>query len=338
MKTLRQWYLENRRDLPWRQTRDPYPIWLSEIILQQTRVNQGLPYYHRFLEAFPEISDLALAPPDKVMRIWQGLGYYSRARNLQAAAQQVLIEHQGKFPVDYPSIRALKGVGDYTAAAIASFSFGLPHAVVDGNVYRFLSRLTGNSTPIDTTDGKKEFSALAEELLDRNDPGVHNQAMMELGATVCLPANPRCNDCPFMAACAAFLDEGIDELPVKSKKQKVTERYFHYFIFEEKGHTWIRSRTGKDIWRGLYEFPLVETGKNQDDLVPFLSTLNGAIRASRRVRHLLSHQTIHAVFYRVVTGQKPLKKFGALQKVAFEDLENFAFPQLLVNYLKSERF
>lgn len=333
--TLRQWYLENRRDLPWRNTRDPYPIWLSEIILQQTRVNQGLPYYHRFLETFPEIRDLALAPTDQVMRIWQGLGYYSRARNLQAAARQVLEVHGGIFPSDFPAIRNLKGVGDYTAAAIASFAFGLPHPVIDGNVYRFLSRLTGSELPIDSTAGKKHFAVLAHELLDHKEPGLHNQAMMELGATVCLPQNPRCNDCPFVAACEAFLTDKIHLLPVKSKKQKSRDRYFHYFIFEDKGHTWIRSRQQKDIWRGLYEFPLLETNGIRTGASGILNNYQGKYKISRPYKHLLSHQNIHAVFYRISAPYKPFNGSGNFRKVALEDLDRFAMPQLLVKYLKS---
>ena len=333
--TLRQWYLENRRDLPWRNTRDPYPIWLSEIILQQTRVNQGLPYYHRFLETFPKISDLASAPPDKVMRTWQGLGYYSRARNLQTAAQQVVNEHGGIFPSDYQAIRNLKGVGDYTAAAIASFAFGLPHPVVDGNVYRFLSRLTGSTIPIDSSAGKKYFAKLADELLDNKDPGLHNQAMMELGATVCTPANPRCNECPFVAACEAFRNDRISELPVKSKKLKTRDRYFHYLIFEDKGYTWISSRTQKDIWQGLYEFPLLETNENQSDIHEMLSNFKGKIKISRAYKHLLSHQIIHAVFYHISAPYKPIKELGKFQKVAIDDLDHFAMPQLVVKHLKS---
>jgi A/G-specific adenine glycosylase len=335
--TLRQWYLENRRDLPWRNTRDPYPIWLSEIILQQTRVNQGLPYYNRFLETFPTVQDLANAPQDKIMRIWQGLGYYSRARNLQTAAKEIILQHKGTFPADYPSIRALKGVGDYTAAAIASFAFNLPYPVVDGNVYRFLSRLTGDATPIDSSAGKKVFSGLANELLDQKEPGLHNQAMMEIGAMICLPSNPLCDACPFHAACEAYINDRIRELPVKSKKTAVRDRYFHYFIFENGDSTYIRQRTAKDIWTGLYEFPLIETlepVKNPAGIFP--GEFSGTIKISKEYRHLLSHQKLHAHFYQVKIDKKPPAEFGKLQKVPISDLDFFAFPQLIVKYLREE--
>jgi A/G-specific adenine glycosylase len=339
VKTLRHWYLENRRDLPWRNTRDPYPIWLSEIILQQTRVNQGLPYYHRFLEAFPTVSDLANAPQDKIMRLWQGLGYYSRARNLQAAAKEIVLYHNGKFPADYTSIRALKGVGDYTAAAIASFAYNFPHPVVDGNVYRFLSRLTGNATPIDSSAGKKEFAELAHELLDPHEPGLHNQAMMEIGATVCLPVNPICDDCPFHAACDAYLNNRIQELPVKSKKTAVRKRYFHYFVFVNGDQTYISQRSAGDIWTGLYEFPLVETpGPEKEPVNTLLNQFKGSIKISKEYRHLLSHQKLHAHFYHIKTGKKPPVEFGKLQKVNVGDLDFFAFPQLIVKYLREEKF
>lgn len=336
VRVLRQWYLENRRDLPWRNTCDPYPIWLSEIILQQTRVNQGLPYYQRFIDAFPTINDLADAPADKVMRLWQGLGYYSRARNLHQAAKEVRDLHSGVFPADYHSIRALKGVGDYTAAAIASFAFNLPYAVVDGNVYRFLSRLTGNDTPIDTPKGKKVFAESAAEFLDKKQPGLHNQAMMELGATVCTPA-PDCNSCPFSGACQAFLNDRISELPVKSKKTKVRDRHLHFFLFEQKGHTWIQQRQGKDIWTGLYQFPVIETGVDGGQAMDFILHNRLKTHSSREYRHILSHQKLFARFHHI-RDSKPPGFFNDLQKVNVADLDFFAFPQLIIRYLKEEEF
>jgi A/G-specific adenine glycosylase len=334
--TLRQWYEENRRDLPWRNTQDPYPIWLSEVILQQTRVNQGLPYYHKFLDAFPTLMDLAQAPHDQVMRLWQGLGYYSRARNMMMAAQQVINEHNGQFPNTFESIRKLKGVGDYTAAAIASFAFNLPHAVVDGNVYRFLSRLTGDATPIDSNQGKKQFAELADSLLNKKQPGLHNQAMMEIGATVCLPAHPLCHECPFSAACSAFLEDRITELPVKSKKLQVKDRYFHYFLLEKNGKAFIRQRKEKDIWKGLYEFPLLETN-DENAIQSVLKETGGNISVSKQYKHLLSHQRLHVHFYHIKEYRiLPFNKQELLE-VDLEDLDRFGFPQLIVRYL-GERF
>src|ERR1043165_6651460 len=249
------WYEQNKRDLPWRNTRDPYLIWLSEVILQQTRVDQGMAYYHKFAEAFPTVKDLAKADSDKVMKLWQGLGYYSRARNLHAAAKMVAGKYKGVFPASYEGIKELKGVGDYTAAAIASFAFKLPHAVVDGNVYRVLSRVFGIETPIDSTQGKKEFNKLANELLDISNPADHNQAVMEFGSQFCKPVNPDCKSCFFNTKCFAFKHSKVPELPVKSKKTKVRSRYLNYFIIVDKnGSIFVHKRQKKDIWEGLYEF------------------------------------------------------------------------------------
>lgn len=307
--SLRSWYLINKRDLPWRNTTDPYRIWISEIILQQTRVNQGLSYYLRFMERFPVVADLAKAPLDEVLKYWQGLGYYSRARNLHKAACQIMEEHGGVFPDTYPQILALSGVGVYTAAAIASFAYRLPYAVVDGNVYRVLSRYFGLDLPIDTTPGKQAFAALASEVLDPAHPDEHNQAIMEFGALQCVPVNPDCAHCVLNASCAALHAGDVARLPVKAGKTRMRDRWFHYFLIVRDGETWLHQRTEKDIWQNLYEFPLIETDTGLDltelsTLADFRTLFPGTPRPVfttllPEVRHQLSHQRIHATFYQV---------------------------------------
>lgn len=290
------WYAEEGRDLPWRQTKDPYRIWISEIILQQTRVAQGMDYYRRFLERFPTVEALAFAAPDEVMRQWEGLGYYSRARNLHAAAREVV--EQGGFPTDYKGVRALKGVGDYTAAAICAFAYDQPYAVVDGNVYRVLSRYLGVETPIDTTAGKREFAALAEAMLDASHPASYNQAIMDFGATVCTPRSPRCDACPLSMACVARSEGRVEQLPVKSKKTQVSLRHFCYIIILEESAVVIHRRGEGDIWTGLYEPLLVETPSKPKaaDVVPrgyrVLAQVEG-------LKHQLTHRTIYADAYLV---------------------------------------
>ena len=263
------WYLVNKRDLPWRNTKDPYHIWISEIILQQTRVEQGRPYYEKYVTQYPNIVDLANAPEDAVMKLWQGLGYYSRARNMHATAKMVKELHKGIFPDTYQEILQLKGIGEYTAAAISSFSYNLPHAVVDGNVYRVLSRFFGIDTPIDSTIGKKKFQETATAILDTNNPGLHNQAMMEFGAMLCKPQNPLCAECPVNTACYALQHKCVDALPVKSKRVKPRDRHFNYLYITYQDGFFIRKRTGKDIWTDLYDFPLIESeqGINVDTLL-----------------------------------------------------------------------
>ncbi|MEO8068831.1 MAG: A/G-specific adenine glycosylase, partial [Flavobacteriales bacterium] len=260
-KALLPWFAENKRDLPWRNTTDPYRIWLSEVILQQTRVDQGLAYWKRFVERWPTVTDLARASEDEVLKEWQGLGYYSRARNLRSAALQVVHEHRGVYPTTHVGLLKLIGVGDYTAAAIASICFSRPEAVVDGNAYRVLARVFGIATPIDSTAGKKEFKALANTLIDPDHPGDHNQAVMELGATVCTPRNPDCGSCPLRNRCVALKESRIATLPVKVKKQVVRVRYFNYLVLRSPKGIFLHQRSGKDIWQGLWEFPLIETGR-----------------------------------------------------------------------------
>ncbi|SCY35942.1 A/G-specific DNA-adenine glycosylase [Nonlabens sp. Hel1_33_55] len=304
---LISWYQLNKRDLPWRHTLDPYYIWLSEIILQQTRVNQGLPYYERFVETFPNVEKLAAAPQEEVLKLWQGLGYYSRARNLHAAAMQV-VENGGKFPDSYADLLKLKGIGDYTAAAIASFAFNESVAVVDGNVYRVLSRIYGIATPINSTSGIKEFKKLAQKLIDPDHPAAHNQAIMEFGALQCVPKNPDCDICPFHQDCLAFKDNRIEELPVKIKKTKVLNLFHHYLVtITPSGKTVLQERPQSGIWAGLYEFPFVEAS---GALLPvelttareFKDVYNGvrfreSVYNQQPIIHKLSHRKIHAYFW-----------------------------------------
>ena len=301
---LKEWYRINKRDLPWRQTSDPYKIWISEIILQQTQVKQGLNYYFRFIHRFPDIVTLANADEQEVLKLWQGLGYYSRARNLHFAAKQLAKDFVGRFPDDYTSILSLKGVGDYTAAAVGSIAFNLPHAVLDGNVARVISRLFGVSEPVNSTKGKKILNELALELLDVKEPGEHNQAIMEFGALHCTPKNPDCKTCPINDVCEAYHHNMVAILPVKENRIKQRKRYFLYLIFDHQGNTWIRKRDGNDIWQGLYEFPMLELSNLNDETI--LTSVTDFLNAkthnpdlgflSETYKHILSHQLIYARF------------------------------------------
>lgn len=304
-RALLPWYRENFRALPWRSTKDPYKVWLSEVILQQTRVDQGLAYWHRFVERFPTVADLAQAPEDEVLKLWQGLGYYSRARNLRTAAQQVMDQYQGEFPSTLNDLIQLKGVGEYTAAAIGSICFDLTEPVVDGNVYRVLARVFGIATPIDGTEGRKEFRVLSADLLDKRHPGDHNQAVMELGATVCTPKNPLCSTCPLGKKCIAKSNDSISRLPVKAKRTTIRSRYFNYLHIVNKNGIYFQKRTGKDIWNGLYELPLIESEKALDK-TRFTKALERTYGKDWQVsgshgpvKHVLSHQLLHATFWTV---------------------------------------
>ncbi len=333
-RNLIKWYEINKRDLPWRHEKDPYKIWLSEVILQQTQVVQGLSYYLRFTQAFPHVNSLAKASEDQVLKLWQGLGYYSRARNLHETAKVISKDFKGRFPAEYNQIRALKGIGDYTAAAIASFAFNLPFAVVDGNVYRFLSRIFGITTPIDTTTAKKQFQELASSILNKKEPALHNQAIMEFGSQYCRPSNPDCPKCIFNSKCYAFKHEQVNQLPVKSKKLKIKNRYFNYFVIADKNkNIRINKRSGNDIWQGLYEFCLVETPGElpQDKLFadPSVKKLCGGnfdlLHTSPLYNHVLTHQRLHAKFYvirlkRAFTSATPAVSVNELEKMAFSRL------------------
>lgn len=338
-ETLMAWYAENKRELPWRGTTDPYRIWISEIILQQTRVAQGYDYFLRFMERFPNVSTLAEASEDEVLKYWQGLGYYSRARNLHEAARSM----NGCFPDTYEGVRALKGVGDYTAAAICSIAYGMPYAVVDGNVYRVLARYLGIDTPIDTTEGKKLFAVLADEMLDKAHPGTYNQAIMDFGAVQCTPQNPACMYCPLADSCSALSQGRVSRLPVKQHKTKTTDRYFNYLFVRQGSYTYINKRTGNDIWKNLFELPLIETEAELAEEV-FLALpqvrqlLAGAGQpviksVCRGVKHVLSHRVIHANFYEVELPAEA-GTFGSYQRVELAELGHYAVPRLVHAFLE----
>ena len=317
--TILQWFRENGRVLPWRETRDAYAIWLSEIILQQTRIEQGRPYWERFMQRWPTVGDLAEATEDDVLREWQGLGYYSRARNLHMAARQIVA--RGGFPQTLEDIKTLKGVGDYTAAAIASIAFGLPAAVVDGNVYRVLARHYGIETPINTTDGKLEFASLAQELLPSDEASAYNQGIMDFGAIQCIPHNPDCTSCPLMETCVALREGRVDELPVKQKTLKVKERKLTYIYIRYKGLSVIHRRGKGDIWQGLYEPWLTED-------VP-----EGARLIRKNVKHVLTHRIIYADFWLWEPDQQPVLPVDYCW-INEEDWVNYGIPRLIEIMLK----
>jgi A/G-specific adenine glycosylase len=339
---LIKWYKQNARDLPWRNSSDPYKIWLSEIILQQTRVAQGLPYYLKFVEAFPTVFDLAKAPEQKILKLWEGLGYYSRARNLHHAAKQIVKEYKSVFPNEFLELKKLKGVGDYTAAAISSFCFNKPHAVVDGNVYRVLSRLFAVKTPIDSPQGKKEFAKLAEELLDKKDPGTYNQAIMEFGARYCTPSNPDCGNCIFNHTCLSGPNGKANEYPVKSSKTKIRTRYFEYFFLQQKQNTFIEKRVGNDIWKNLYQIPLLEFSQKESKQIVLKRLQKEILKSgiknfsvkeiSAHKKHLLSHQTILARFWHIDLPAGSLPK--VYQQVSVKKIKKHPFPVLIANHLR----
>jgi A/G-specific adenine glycosylase len=337
------WYEHHKRNLPWRHTRDPYRIWLSEVILQQTRVAQGLPYYERFVAAYPTVTDMALADERDLLRLWQGLGYYSRARNLHQTAKVVATNLNGVFPNSYHNLLTLKGIGVYTAAAIASFAFGERVPVVDGNVYRVLARVFGITEDVTTTGAKKTFAALAFQLIGKaDDPATYNQAIMEFGAIQCTPVSPDCMLCPLQQSCVAYQTGRQQSLPVKAKKAAVRERYFHYFVFRNRGKIALRERITRDVWQHLYDFALIET----DEPKPMLRELgltgaleNWVVRGTQtaapvQAMQLLSHQRIRALFYEF---DVPDRVAGALPDgLAWylpDEVRSLPKPVLIVNYL-----
>ncbi|MBC6410447.1 MAG: A/G-specific adenine glycosylase [Ekhidna sp.] len=341
-KKLISWYTERKRELPWRKIKDPYPIWLSEIILQQTRVEQGLPYWEQFIKEFPSIHDLANATEDKVLRLWQGLGYYSRARNLLFAAKYISKELEGKFPKTYKEILALKGVGPYTAAAIASICFNEATPVVDGNVFRFSSRYFGIKKDISASKTRNIFEKYLQKVIDRNQPGVFNQAMMEFGATICSP-QPKCVECIFRESCYAFSKSMQKELPVKTKKVKVSTRHLNYVAFSSDNHFLLKQRGPKDIWQGLYDFYLVEGELSEGELMHNLTLeleLKGHLNINEKTEeteHILSHQKIMARFFEIELSE--MKYHSIIQKTnlmsfSIEELLNLPKPKLIVNYLE----
>lgn len=340
------WYRENKRDLPWRKTKDPYKIWLSEIILQQTRVQQGLPYYIDFIETFPTVKALAEASEDEVLRHWQGLGYYSRARNLHATAKMIASQYEGKFPQSHEGLLSLKGIGPYTAAAIASFAFGLPHAVVDGNVYRVLARLYDIDLNILDNASRKHFQEVAENTMHKEEAELFNQAIMEFGALHCTAQSPHCEDCPLSEHCLALAHDKVDERPVRIKNLERRQRFLHYLFLHDGDHVWIRQRSEKDIWQGLWEFPLFEEDKACDwvELLqrhPEIKTwigLGAEIAAERSFRHQLTHQELFATFFPVIKlGEKACVPKDFL-KIRMEELDNYALSRLSLKYLEKFNF
>lgn len=335
--TLAQWFEANQRTLPWRSHPSPYYVWLSEVILQQTRVNQGFDYFNRFVERWPTLADLAKADEEEVLKLWQGLGYYSRARNLHKCAREVVRLYGGELPADYGKLVKLPGIGPYTAAAIASIAFGLPHAVVDGNVYRVLSRLYDIDTPINTDAGAKTFAALADALLDRRHPGRHNQAMMELGALQCIPQNPDCASCPLQPHCLALAHGTVHDRPVKERKMRIRTRYFHYLVVKTPdGGTYLRKRDGNDIWRGLYDFPCVEA----DHAMTVDELLAGQeveiVRISPQYTHKLTHQTIVATFFEIkISDFLPVIQENNILLVSENELGSYPVPKLIENIIES---
>ena len=340
---LINWYSINKRQLPWRETKDPYYIWLSEIILQQTQVKQGLPYYNAFISQYPSVFDLAKASEEDVLKLWQGLGYYSRARNLHKTAKHIAFELNGEFPTTYKDLLKLKGVGDYTASAIASIAYNEVAAVVDGNVYRVLSRYFGINTAINSTLGIKEFKSLASSLIDTAQPATYNQAIMEFGAIQCKPKNPDCSICPLNDTCVALQKKVVDELPVKLKKTKVSNKFFNYLVcVDNNNKTLFEKRTQKGIWQNLYQFPLIESEKslnveefhllNLNDSflqnIPFDYSLYNEVD----IVHKLSHQHLYTKFWIIETKQLPK------EAIAFKSLTKYPAPVLISDFINSFNF
>ncbi len=333
---LQKWYAINKRDLPWRKTKDPYKIWLSEIILQQTQVAQGMSYYQKFIKTYPNVYTLANSQQDTVLKNWQGLGYYSRARNLHFAAKQIVNEFDGQFPKTYNDIKKLKGVGDYTAAAIASFSYNEPTAVVDGNVFRVLSRLFAIGTPINSTLGKKEFSKLADSIIDKKNPADHNQAIMELGALVCRPKNPQCESCPIQFHCESLRLKSVLAFPVKTKKIKVKSRFLNYMLITDGQSLLVNKRNEKGIWQGLYDFPLLETEESVNSITKF-ENLNGVCaKFDIEIKHILTHQHLYVKFWIIEIDD--LKRMDKYEVIKINDLEDLPLPQLFVRYINQSDF
>ena len=341
-KEIIHWYFQNKRDLPWRKTKDPYRIWLSEIMLQQTRVAQGLPYYEKFTEAFPTVYDLAKAKESQVLKLWQGLGYYSRARNLHYTAKDIVENYNGEFPGTYKALLKLKGVGDYTASAIASICFDEVAPVVDGNVYRVLSRYFDVDIPINSTEGVKKFKELAFEVVDHDDPANFNQAIMEFGAVQCKPQNPYCIICPLNESCEGLKNQRVGMLPVKLKKTKIKHRWFNYIVVvSNESETLLEERKGKGIWQGLYQFPLLETEKNVDDVELYRTEIEKLIAIKdfsitqfnkKEKIHKLSHQHLHTTFW-IVETTDTLKKGILLQEI-----RKYPVPILIGNFIEEFNF
>ncbi len=342
-ENLIEWYSYNKRDLPWRDTKNPYNVWVSEIILQQTRVNQGLDYYYKFIERFPDIKALSKAKIEELLKVWQGLGYYSRARNMHHTAQIITSEYKGKFPSSYDELLKFKGIGDYTASAIASISFNEQTPVLDGNVFRVIARLFGISESTQTNKGKKKFKQKLYELIPKEDPGSFNQAIMEFGALQCIPSNPDCKTCLFNTICFAYNNNLVSDLPLKKQKVKQQIRYFNYLYITYKKQTFMEQRTNNDIWKLLYQLPLIETNKKLTILeLEQTNEWKDIFQGTKpeididfiEKKHILSHQKLNTTFYRVKinkTNSYLLKKY---MKIDIEQLSTLGIPKLIENYFK----
>jgi len=340
---LTNWYSIHKRDLPWRNTKEPYRIWLSEIILQQTQIKQGLPYYEAFVANYPTVFDLAKSNEQDVLKLWQGLGYYSRARNLHATAKTIVEEFKGEFPKSYMDLISLKGIGDYTASAIASICYNQPTAVVDGNVYRVLARYFGIDTPINSTKGIKEFKTLASELIDKTNPADYNQAIMEFGARQCRPKNPDCSSCPLNSSCLALKNDWVNSLPVKLNKTRISKKHFNYLILiSNDKKTIFKKRTQKGIWKNLYQFPLVETQtplkiKEFNHHPNIKSLMNGtpyevSLYNSEDIVHKLSHQHLFTKFWILEVNSLPEKG------IPISEIQNFPTSILISNFINEFDF
>ncbi|MDR2148261.1 MAG: A/G-specific adenine glycosylase [Tannerella sp.] len=346
-KEITDWYLKNRRELPWRGETDPYRIWISEIILQQTRINQGWNYYLRFIERFPDVRTLAQVQEDEVLKYWQGLGYYSRARNLHQGARQIMERHGGVFPHAYDDILRIKGVGEYTAAAIASLAFGLPYPAIDGNVSRVLSRVFGVETPVDSTQGKKEIKLIANGLIDRSKPDIFNQALMDFGSLQCTPTSPKCDDCCLALICKAKEWRKQSVLPVKSAKIIIKKRFLYYFFIRNNGFTYLRKRTQKDVWQGLYEFPMFESDSQlTDNKILGSDFLSGILRncqwtvekISLSAGHQLTHQQIIYQFITInINNGDPIFDDPVL-KTPLQEVENYPVAKIMEKFWRGINF
>ena len=344
---LLKWYNQNHRDLPWRNTDDPYKIWLSEIILQQTRVIQGLPYYEKFVEKYPNVDSLARAPEQEVLRLWQGLGYYSRARNLHRCAKLLVEKYNARFPQNYSEIVKLPGIGPYTAAAIASFAFKEAVPAIDGNVFRVLSRLYGIESDILSSKSRKEFEKIANELIPKDEPDTFNQAMMEFGALQCVPKNPDCGSCPFNVECYARINGRQQEFPVKVKKLKVKKRYFHYLVFRINDRLWMEERQKGDIWQGLFDFKLIEPvtdeGLTEKQVAESVASLQlnakvNNIEVSNTFKHILTHQIIYASFYTIDLATASNDTYEVSNLYSITEVKELPKPVLVSRYLNEVIF
>lgn len=342
--SLIKWYKENKRELPWRNVKDPYLIWLSEIILQQTRVNQGFQYYLRFAEEFPTVGDLASATMDKVLKLWQGLGYYSRARNMHQTAKVIVEKYQGRFPESYDELITLKGVGPYTAAAVASIAFGVPVPVVDGNVLRVFTRIYGISEDIRKDSTRRTILELSRQQINRKNASVYNQAVMEFGALQCVPVNPQCSLCPLNHKCSALHDNKVAEIPFKSPAKKQKSRYFHFLIVQNEGHIYMEQRGKKDIWHSLFQFPLIETTKSKipDEVTDhdewekwFGQSEYELTTFAKQYRHVLSHQIIYARFHKIKLLSNHFNPPRSWKLVRVAELEKFPVPRLIDKFLQA---